>query len=129
MAVRIRMKMMGRAHRPYFRIVAIDSHSPQFGRVLEELGSYDPMVPETDARVILNNERVAYWLSVGALPTEKVGTLIKKYGPNGTCLAQQQAALERLASKKRRVVVQPRPRKVEEAPTVEAPAAEAPAAE
>ena len=53
MAVRIRMKQMGRAHRPYYRIVAVDSHSPQFGRVLEELGTYDPAVPETDARVTL----------------------------------------------------------------------------
>ena len=69
MAVRIRMKQMGRAHRPYYRIVAVDSHSPQFGRVLEELGTYDPAVPETDARVTLKNERVAYWMSVGALPT------------------------------------------------------------
>ncbi len=125
MAVRIRMKMMGRSHRPYFRIVAIDSHSPQFGRVLEELGSYDPTIPETDARVILNNERVAYWLGVGALATEKTATLIKKYGPNGTHLAQQQSALERLAAKRRRPVVQPRPRKVEEAPVAETAAAEA----
>ena len=48
MAVRIRMKMMGRKHRPYFRIVAIDSRQPRDGRVLEELGTYDPMVKNTD---------------------------------------------------------------------------------
>ena len=121
MAVRIRTKQMGRAHRPYYRIVAVDSHSPQFGRVLEELGTYDPAVPETDARVTLKNERVAYWMSVGALPTEKVGVLIKKYGPNGTHLEAQKAAVERLAKKRARVIPAP---KAKPAP---APAAEAPA--
>lgn len=79
MAVRIRMKMLGRKHRPYFRIVAIDHHQPRNGRVIEELGSYDPMVKDTDARVKLEPERIKYWMSVGALPSEKVAVLIKKY--------------------------------------------------
>ena len=52
MAVRIRMKKMGRKHRPFFRICAMDSRRPRDGRVLEELGTYDPMVPETDARAV-----------------------------------------------------------------------------
>jgi len=73
------MKMMGRKHRPYFRIVAIDHHQPRNGRVLEELGTYDPMVKDTDARVRLKPDRVKYWMSVGALPSERVATLIKKY--------------------------------------------------
>ena len=47
------MKMMGRKHRPYFRIVAIDSRQPRDGRIIEELGSYDPMVKNTDERVKL----------------------------------------------------------------------------
>ncbi len=47
------MKMLGRKHRPFFRIVAIDSRQPRNGRVLEELGTYDPMVPVTDERVKL----------------------------------------------------------------------------
>ena len=84
MAVRIRMKKMGRKHRPFFRICAIDSRNPRDGRVLEELGTYDPMVPETDARAVLNGERIAYWLGVGAQPSEKVKVLIKKYGTDGT---------------------------------------------
>ena len=46
------MKMMGRKHRPFFRICAIDSRNPRDGRVLEELGTYDPMVPDTDARAL-----------------------------------------------------------------------------
>ena len=53
MAVRIRMKMMGRKHRPYFHIVAIDARQPRDGRILEDLGSYDPMVKNTDERVKL----------------------------------------------------------------------------
>ena len=79
MAVRIRMKMLGRKHRPYFRIVAIDSRQPRDGRILEELGSYDPMVKDTDARVQLKPERVKYWMGVGAKPSEKVAVLFKKY--------------------------------------------------
>jgi len=73
------MKMMGRKHRPYFRIVAIDSRQPRGGRVIEELGSYDPMVKNTDERVRLRPDRVKYWMSVGAQPSEKVAVLLKKY--------------------------------------------------
>jgi small subunit ribosomal protein S16 len=73
------MKMMGRKHRPYFRIVAIDHHQPRDGRVIEELGSYDPMVKNTDERVQLKPDRIKYWISVGAKPTEKVEVLLKKY--------------------------------------------------
>lgn len=99
MAVRIRMKKLGRKHRPFFRICATDARSPRDGRVIEELGTYDPMIPETDARVTLNVERVQYWLGVGAQPSEKVAVLIKKYGPNGTHLQQQKEAIERLQQK------------------------------
>ena len=97
MAVRIRMKKMGRKHRPFFRICAIDSRSPRDGRVLEELGTYDPMVPEVDARALLKGERVSYWIGVGAQPSDKVKVLIKKYGPSGTHLDEQAKARERMA--------------------------------
>jgi small subunit ribosomal protein S16 len=73
------MKSMGRKHRPYYRIVAIDGRQPRDGRVLEELGSYDPMVKNTDDRVRLKPDRVKYWMSVGALPSEKVAVLLRKY--------------------------------------------------
>ena len=96
MAVRIRLKKLGRRHRPFFRLCAVDARRPRDGKVIEELGHYDPMVRETDARAILNGERINYWLSVGALPSEKVKVLIKKYGSNGTHLEQQRLALERL---------------------------------
>jgi small subunit ribosomal protein S16 len=95
-AVRIRLKKMGRKGRPFFRICAVDSRVPRDGKVIEELGYYDPMVRDTDARAILKRERVDYWLSVGAQPSEKAGILIKKYGTQGTHLDMQQAALERM---------------------------------
>jgi len=127
------MKKLGRAHRAFFRICATDKRAPRDGRVLEELGTYDPSVPETDARAIMNQERVAHWLSVGALPSEKVAVLIRKYGPNGTHLEQQKSALERLKAPKS--VPQPGPaapsrrKQAEEAAAAQAAAAEAPAAE
>ena len=93
---------MGRRHRPFFRMCVMDARSPRNGRVLEEVGIYDPMVPETDARAVLNGERISYWLGVGAQPTDKAAVLIKKYGKDGTHLEQQKAALDRLASSRRR---------------------------
>jgi small subunit ribosomal protein S16 len=96
-AVVIRMKKMGRAHRHFFRICATDKRAPRDGRVLEELGTYDPMVPEVDARATLKNERIDYWIGVGALPSEKVAILIKKYGTNGTHVDAQKAAVDKLA--------------------------------
>ncbi|HEV3136297.1 MAG TPA: 30S ribosomal protein S16, partial [Pirellulales bacterium] len=75
----------------------MDSRNPRDGRVLEELGTYDPMVSEADARALLKPERINYWLGVGAQPSDKVRTLIKKYGADGTHLEQQRTARERLA--------------------------------
>jgi small subunit ribosomal protein S16 len=99
-SVRIRMKKMGRSHQAFFRICAMDKRSPRGGRVLEELGTYDPRVSDTDARAILKAERVDYWLSVGAQPSDNVAVLIKKYGTNGTHVAAQKAALDKLAQPK-----------------------------
>jgi len=82
------MKKLGRKHRPYFRIVAIDHRQPRDGRIIEELGSYDPMIKNTDDRARLNPERIKYWLSVGAKPSERVATLLKKY----MAKAEEQAA-------------------------------------
>ena len=83
MAVRIRMKKLGRKHRPFFRICAVDGRAPRDGRVLEELGTYDPMIPETDARAALNHERFAYWLGVGAQMSDKVKILFIPYNKCG----------------------------------------------
>jgi small subunit ribosomal protein S16 len=127
------MKKLGRKHRPYFRICAIDSRAPRDGKVLEELGSYDPLVKETDARALLKGERINYWLGVGALPSENVRVLIKKYGASGTHLAQQQAALERLKINRPSAPAPwappPKPPEPEPAPAAEAAPAEAATAE
>jgi len=134
-AVRIRMKKLGRRHRPFFRICAMDTHTPRDGRAIEELGTYDPMIRETDARCNLKADRIDYWLSVGAKPSEKVAVLIRKYGTNGSHLEAQKEALQRLeASRSRPVVPQStQPTETEEAPAEAAaetePAVEAPAEE
>ncbi len=73
------MKRMGRKHRPYFRIVAIDSRQPNDGRTLEDLGTFDPMVKNKENRVTLKADRVKYWMSVGALPSEKVQAILNKH--------------------------------------------------
>jgi small subunit ribosomal protein S16 len=96
------MKKMGRRHRPFYRICAMDGRVPRDGRVLEQLGTYDPMIPETDARTQLNSERIKYWLSVGALPSEKVQILIKKYGAGGTHEVKQREAMARLSVRRAR---------------------------
>lgn len=78
MAVRIRMKKLGRTHRPFYRVCVMDSRKPRDGKAIEEVGTYDPNVRIKSDRVKLNMERIDYWLSVGAQPSEKVAVLIKK---------------------------------------------------
>jgi len=96
-AVAIRMKRMGRKNRAFYRICATDRRSPRDGRVIEVLGTYDPSVPDTDARCLLNGERVNYWLSVGAQPSDAVRVLVKKYGHNGTRLKEMEQARAKLS--------------------------------
>jgi len=78
--VRLRMKSLGRRHRPFFRICAMDLRSPRDGRAIEELGHHDPMVRNVQARTVLNVNRIRYWLSVGAQPSHKVQALLNRYG-------------------------------------------------
>jgi small subunit ribosomal protein S16 len=129
------MKRMGRKNREYYRICASDRRSPRDGRVIEELGTYDPHVKETDARCTLNGPRIEHWLSVGAQPSDAVRVLIKKYGPGGTHLQQMEAARARLSMP--RIVPEPGEPAFVPAPKAEpvaaesaaAPATEAPATE
>jgi small subunit ribosomal protein S16 len=81
-AVKIRMKRLGRKHRPFFRICVMDSRSPRDGKAIEEVGFYDPMVRIKKDRVKINMERVDYWLGVGAQPSVNVAALIKKVRTN-----------------------------------------------
>jgi small subunit ribosomal protein S16 len=127
------MKKMGRSHQSFFRICAVDRRAPRDGRVIEELGTYDPRVPETDARAILKADRVDYWLGVGAQPSIKVKTLIKKYGSKGTHVDAQKAALEKLGQPKSipepgAPASLPKPKKTKAEAAAEAAAAETAAA-
>ncbi|MBL1216914.1 MAG: 30S ribosomal protein S16 [Planctomycetes bacterium] len=82
--VRLRLKRFGRRHAPFYRLNAIDSRAPRDGRVIEELGWYDPISKDEENQIKINAERVRYWLSVGAQPSETVAGLLKKIGVDPT---------------------------------------------
>jgi small subunit ribosomal protein S16 len=71
---------MGRRHRNFFRLNAMDSRSPRDGRVIEQLGWYDPAAKEPDKQISLNRERIEHWLAVGAKPTDTVRHLLEQQG-------------------------------------------------
>jgi small subunit ribosomal protein S16 len=95
MAVKIRMTRMGRRHRPFFRINAVDSRTPRDGRILEKLGHYDPLEKDESKQLVLDKERVQYWLGVGAIPSETVSDILKGQGIVTEQLKQRQARRER----------------------------------
>ena len=81
MAVRIRLSRGGSKKRPFYRIVAADSRAPRDGRFIEKLGTYNPLLPQDhEQRLVVNAERVKYWLGIGALPTERVAKLFSNLG-------------------------------------------------
>ena len=81
MGLKIRLARAGAKKRPYYHIVVADSRSPRDGRFIEKLGSYNPMLPADHAeRVRLQNERVAHWLSQGAVSTERVARFLGQAG-------------------------------------------------
>ena len=80
MAVKLRLKRMGRANRAFFRLNAIDSRAPRDGRVIEELGFYDPREKDSAKQFVAKLDRCRHWLDVGAVPSETVSSLLKKNG-------------------------------------------------
>ena len=80
MSVKIRMTRMGRRHRPFFRINAIESRAPRDGRILEKLGHYDPILKDTDKQIVLDLERVKFWLDKGAVPSDSVSEILLRLG-------------------------------------------------
>jgi len=80
MAVKLRLKRMGRSNAAFFRLNAIESRSPRDGRVIEELGYYDPRHKDQSKQFVAKLDRCQYWLSVGAVPSETVSSLLKKSG-------------------------------------------------
>lgn len=131
MAVKIRLKRLGKIRAPYYRIVVADSRTKRDGRVIEEIGKYHPT--EQPSFIEVDSERAQYWLSVGAQPTEQVLVLLKLTGDwgkfkgdkNAVSTVQtrgEKAAFEVDASKKS--VIKPKAEKKAEEP-VAAPADEA----
>ncbi|MCC8141758.1 MAG: 30S ribosomal protein S16 [Lachnospiraceae bacterium] len=78
MAVKIRLKRIGKKKHPFYRIVVADARSPRDGRTIEEIGYYDPMKSPSEIRV--DEEAARKWLATGAQPTETVGKLLKIAG-------------------------------------------------
>jgi len=128
-AVKIRLKRMGKIRAPYYRIVVADSRTKRDGRVIEEIGKYHPT--EEPSFIEVDSERAQYWLSVGAQPTEQVTALLKITGDWGKFkgdkdakstlkTAEPKTAFEADTAKKS--VIKPKAEKKEEAPAEEAPA-------
>ncbi|WP_378145601.1 30S ribosomal protein S16 [Cnuibacter sp. UC19_7] len=82
MAVKIRLKRLGKIRAPYYRIVVADSRTKRDGRVIEEIGKYHPT--EQPSLIEVDSERAQYWLGVGAQPTEQVEAILKLTGDWGT---------------------------------------------
>ncbi len=107
MAVRIRMKQMGRAHRHYYRIVAIDGRQPRDGKVIEELGMYDPHVTDKEARVKLKPSRIKYWKSVGAQASDNCEVLFTKFMKKWEEIESQEAVKKAEDAAKKTAETQP----------------------
>ena len=81
MAVRIRLARGGAKKRPFYRIVAADARSPRDGRFLEKLGTYNPLLPsEAETRIVLDEERIRYWLGQGAQVSDRVARFLDQAG-------------------------------------------------
>ena len=79
MAVCIRLKRYGRANRPFWRLCATDKRAARDGRVIEELGHYDPLAADAE-KITLKRDRVAHWLKVGAQPSKTVTEMLRHLG-------------------------------------------------
>ena len=145
MAVSIRLSRGGAKKRPYYRIVVSDSRSPRDGKYLEQIGTYNPMLPkDSGERVKLNEDRARHWLSVGAQPTDRVARFldtagIKERTPRNNPKKAEpgEAAKERAEEKAAKIAEAEEAKKAAEeeakaaaaAPAEEAAAEEAPAEE
>ena len=135
MAVKIRLKRLGKIRAPYYRIVVADSRTKRDGRVIEEIGKYHPT--QNPSFIEVDSDRAQYWLSVGAQPTEQVAAILKLTGDWGKFkgdknavstvqVAEPKAAF--VVDDKKKAVLKPKaekPAKVEEAPADEAATDEA----
>ena len=81
MSLKIRLSRGGAKKRPFYRVVVADSRSPRDGRFIERIGSYNPMLKKDDTdRFVINEDRVKYWIGVGAKPSERVALHLSALG-------------------------------------------------
>ena len=81
MSLKLRMARGGRRNLPFYRIVVTDSRSPRDGKFIEKIGTYNPMLAnDNPQRVTLNTDRIKYWLSQGAQPSDRVAIFLAKAG-------------------------------------------------
>lgn len=134
MAVKIRLKRLGKIRAPYYRIVVADSRTKRDGRVIEEIGKYHPT--EEPSFIEVDSERAQYWLSVGAQPTEQVAALLKLTGDWGRFKGDANAVstVKTAATKEefqvdaaKKSVIKPKAEKKAEEPAAAAAEVEAPA--
>jgi small subunit ribosomal protein S16 len=127
-AVKIRLKRMGKIRAPFYRIVVADARTKRDGRVIEEIGKYHPT--EEPSFIEVDSARAQYWLSVGAQPTEQVEALLKLTGDWGifkgdkdavSTVKTKETKVDFVADEKKKPVLKPKA----EAPASKAPAAEA----
>ena len=143
MAVKIKLKRVGKIHAPQYRIVIADSRTARNGRAIEEVGIYQPL--DNPSLIKVESERIQYWLGVGAKPTEAVMAILKVTGDwqKFKGLPGAEGTLEVAAPKPNKLVAyeeavksaanepksKPKPKLEAETPAADAPAAEAPAAD
>lgn len=129
MAVKIRLKRLGKIRAPYYRIVVADSRSKRDGRSIEEIGKYHPT--EEPSVIEINSERAQYWLGVGAQPSPQVEALLKLTGDWGIFKGEKgakstvkfkEAKVEFQADEKKKPVLKPKSEKPVAAPVEEAAA-------
>jgi len=144
MALKIRLARGGAKKRPFYRIVVAEASAPRDGRYVERVGTYNPMVPKDhEQRLTLNGERISFWMSKGAQPTERVHKMLasaglmaapalrdqpKKSAPGKKRAEREAAAAEAAAAAAEAEAAQAAEEAVADAPAEEAPA-EAPAEE
>ena len=129
MALKIRLSRGGSKKRPFYRIVVAEAASPRDGRYVERLGHYNPMTAkDNDQRLVVNGERVSYWLGLGAQPTERVQKLLASLELMAPVKLREQPK-KSAVGKKRAEREEEEAAAAAEAAAAEAPAEEAPAEE
>ena len=140
MALKIRLARGGAKKRPFYRVVVAEASAPRDGRYVERVGTYNPMVPKDhEQRLILNGERISFWMSKGAQPTERVHKMLASAGlmsapvmrdqPKKSAPGKKRAEREAAAAEAATDAEAQAAQAVEEAPAEAAVAEETPAEE